>query len=376
MKWIQRCWLKSREHIDIPSIVVVCDGAEGGTVQTPLHPDTALCELELSSKLDPEERLLVANTSMSGSKNELMEVFDKLIGHVLKTVQQQGQRSSSSMELVLSPRRKLALDRAKSQPATVFFVQSPFPYIIHVVLLAMIAMIFVDVLPISGTVCLFAVLMILVVVVGNHLRGQQVWVPETLDSLRHHSHRGNRNGALFLVDSDDPSELEHSSLEGGHQSGPLPEKESDLGPMTREDELDSLNQFYEALYHSIDYNLLLIFLGLFVVIANLSSTGIPRSIWSRIVGSSPFQTFASVVGISAFVLFSSQFLGNVAVIQLAKPNVEDLGDDTKRLAWAVISFVATVGGNLTITGSAGKHSAAIQYSNPCSYDAYVYTVCS
>ncbi len=73
----------------------------------------------------------------------------------------------------------------------------------------------------------------------------------------------------------------------------------------------------------------------------------------KIVGRVPFSTFGSVVGISLFVLVSSQLLGNVAVIQLAKPNIEDLGDDAKRYAWAVLSFVATIGGNLTITGSAG-----------------------
>jgi len=61
-----------------------------------------------------------------------------------------------------------------------------------------------------------------------------------------------------------------------------------------------------------------------------------------------------VVGISLFVLISSQLLGNVAVVQLAIPNVEPLNPATKRFAWAIISFVATVGGNLTITGSAGK----------------------
>lgn len=71
------------------------------------------------------------------------------------------------------------------------------------------------------------------------------------------------------------------------------------------------------------------------------------------MGDVPFRTVSSVVGISAFVLIASQFLGNVAVVQLAKPNVEGLDDDAKRLAWAVISFVSTVGGNLTITGSAG-----------------------
>lgn len=46
----------------------------------------------------------------------------------------------------------------------------------------------------------------------------------------------------------------------------------------------------------------------------------------------------------------------MAIVQLAKPNVETLGDQEKKYAWAVISFVATVGGNLTLTGSAGEMS--------------------
>lgn len=55
-----------------------------------------------------------------------------------------------------------------------------------------------------------------------------------------------------------------------------------------------------------------------------------------------------------FVLISSQLLGNVAVCQLARPNVEVLDAAEKKYAWAVISFVATIGGNLTITGSAAN----------------------
>lgn len=72
------------------------------------------------------------------------------------------------------------------------------------------------------------------------------------------------------------------------------------------------------------------------------------------MGRVPFRNFGSVVGISLFVLISSQLLGNVAVIQLAKPNIEGLDDNAKRYAWAVLSYVATIGGNLTITGSAAN----------------------
>ena len=85
-----------------------------------------------------------------------------------------------------------------------------------------------------------------------------------------------------------------------------------------------------------------------------------------IAGDKPFKSFSSIVGISAFVLITSQFLGNVPVIQLAKPNVVYLDDESKRLAWAIISFVATVGGNLTITGSAGEMMMLLSRCNPYS----------
>ena len=48
-----------------------------------------------------------------------------------------------------------------------------------------------------------------------------------------------------------------------------------------------------------------------------------------IVGKAPFDTIGSVVGVSLFVLITSQLLGNVAVVQLAKPNVEVLSDGAK-----------------------------------------------
>jgi hypothetical protein len=38
------------------------------------------------------------------------------------------------------------------------------------------------------------------------------------------------------------------------------------------------------LFNSIDYSILMIFLGTFVVIANIESTGIPKRLWDNIVG--------------------------------------------------------------------------------------------
>jgi Na+/H+ antiporter NhaD/arsenite permease-like protein len=39
---------------------------------------------------------------------------------------------------------------------------------------------------------------------------------------------------------------------------------------------------------------------------------------------------------------------------MAKPNVHGLSADEKRYAWTIISFMATIGGNLTIMGSAAN----------------------
>ena len=56
-------------------------------------------------------------------------------------------------------------------------------------------------------------------------------------------------------------------------------------------------EFFEEMFESIDMNLLLIFLGLFVVVANLEATGIPKMVWDLIVGDNPFTSAGSVIGI-------------------------------------------------------------------------------
>ena len=96
---------------------------------------------------------------------------------------------------------------------------------------------------------------------------------------------------------------------------------------------------------------------------------------NQIVGKRPFKTLSSVLGISIFVLIASQLIGNVAVIQLAKPNVEYLPDEDKRFAWARISFVATVGGNLIITGSAGMLLLIMPIVNVCAEVMTLLTFC-
>ena len=132
--------------------------------------------------------------------------------------------------------------------------------------------------------------------------------------------------------------------------------------LTHDQRVENLSFFFEELFASIDMNILLIFIGLFVVIENLNTTGMPKQMWSAIVGDQAFRTVGSVLGISMFVLVASQFVGNVPIIQLALPNCQELNDTDKRYAWAILPFVATVGGNLTLTGSAANVIVAEQVS--------------
>ena len=211
----------------------------------------------------------------------------------------------------MSPRRRARMERESRKEKVLNFISSPIPYVAIIIMIAMIVMIFVDIMSITSLVCVTAMLMITVLVFSNHWRGISIW-------------------------------------------GLLATSEFAAVPLTAQDRLDDLNEFFEELFSSIDYSILLIFLGTFVVIANIESTGIPKRLWDKIVGEVPFSTVGSVFGISLFVMISSQLLGNVAIVQLSRPNVDVLEDDSRAYAWAVISFVSTIAGNLTITGSAAN----------------------
>eukprot|EP01038_Epipyxis_sp_PR26KG_P005437 gene5437-7530_t len=244
-------------------------------------------------------------------------------------------QSMASPRSPMSPRRKQARDRAKLINNAIHIVTSPFPYMVLILLGLMIIMIFVDIMPISALICVTAMVMIVSVVVGNHWRGKLVW-----KEIPTHDNNKSHNNNIIGNEGDNTSNPNNNLIYSDAEHYEMHQ--------------ENLNDFFEELFNAVDYSLLLIFLGLFIVVENITMTGIPKMIWTQLVGKRPFQTILSVVNISVFVIFTSQLLGNVAVIQLAKPNIVALDDNSKRIAWSIISFVATIGGNLTITGSAAN----------------------
>lgn len=286
--WIERCWMRERMLTNSKDRQVTTERTSAESTGTSLVPlDTKPLTLSTVKRKDASRR----PSLLSPYKKEKID-------------------QDVSFDRISDKREKQGI-----VSKVVRVIITPFPYAMLLLMAVMIALIFVDVMSISGLICLTAVVMVVILVLGNHWQGQPIW--------------GIAN-------------------DGANGDYSTPHK------MTTDEKIANTNSFFEELFESIDYNLLIIFLGLFVVVENIDSTGLPRNTWNKIVGKAPFDNITSVVGISLFVLATSQFLGNVAVIQLAKPNVEILDEGERRYAWAVISFVATVGGNLTITGSAAN----------------------
>lgn len=344
MLWIQRCWMKKRSSLNINknSNALITSTIPLSSLSSSFHHHQQNSEHnseQITTTNHHNEKKLLIDTEISTNNFD-----DQNTSHSNDHHHNNHNHRIRVQSGLLSPFRPDSLKTlsspisTKSTPVSqqvMKFIITPFPYAMLILMAFMIALIFVDIISIFGLICLTAVIMVVILVLGNHWQGLPIWGTTTSNELE----------SLSLLSS---------STSPTNQQNNQQNSTTTTHFLTAEEKSKNTNEFFEDLFNSLDYNLLFIFLGLFVVVENIDSTGIPNKIWNSIVGKNPFNTFLSVTLISLFVLISSQFLGNVPVIQLAKPNVETLDDNEKRYAWAVLSFVATVGGNLTITGSAAN----------------------
>lgn len=101
----------------------------------------------------------------------------------------------------------------------------------------------------------------------------------------------------------------------------------------------------EKVYNSIDWRLLVLFIGLFIVVAGVERSGLAKaaldSIGSRTVGHPIF-----LVSVSALL---SNLVSNVPAVLLLKPVMATMPDPEK--AWLLLAMSSTLAGNLTILGS-------------------------
>ena len=101
----------------------------------------------------------------------------------------------------------------------------------------------------------------------------------------------------------------------------------------------------EKVYRLIDWGLLTLFIGLFVVIAGIERVGLDRVFfeWLQPIG------IDSVAGLSAVAAALSNLTSNVPAVMLFSRVVPHLPDP--RTSWLTLAMSSTLAGNLTILGS-------------------------
>jgi Na+/H+ antiporter NhaD/arsenite permease-like protein len=101
----------------------------------------------------------------------------------------------------------------------------------------------------------------------------------------------------------------------------------------------------EKVYHEIDWPLLVMFVGLFIVVAGLESAVLTPDVTAA-VGQ---LHLASAPVLSVVVAGLSNLVSNVPAVLVLKPFISDLPEPSR--AWLVVAMASTLAGNLTLVGS-------------------------
>jgi Na+/H+ antiporter NhaD/arsenite permease-like protein len=101
----------------------------------------------------------------------------------------------------------------------------------------------------------------------------------------------------------------------------------------------------ERVYREIDWPLLVMFVGLFIVVAGVEKTVLTPEVIAA-VGRLHLETVAILAMVTAVL---SNLVSNVPAVLVLKPFVATLPDPQR--AWLVIAMASTLAGNLTLVGS-------------------------
>jgi len=101
----------------------------------------------------------------------------------------------------------------------------------------------------------------------------------------------------------------------------------------------------EKVYHEIDFSLLALFIGLFIVIAGIEKTSLPLKAFSFVSG----YGLDRPAVLSAVTAIFSNLVSNVPAVLIFKPLVPHLSNP--KSAWLILAMASTLAGNLTVLGS-------------------------
>jgi Na+/H+ antiporter NhaD/arsenite permease-like protein len=131
--WIQRCWLYSKGRVNHNGNFPV-SASEPEHLAEEMNHDGTRNPLQSAAALCIPASALSPKASLSQSA---------------KTPTTAG-AGAGAMSPIMSPRRRRAKDREAMMEQVTYYVSSPFPYMILILLAIMIIMIFVNVMPIAG----------------------------------------------------------------------------------------------------------------------------------------------------------------------------------------------------------------------------------
>lgn len=101
----------------------------------------------------------------------------------------------------------------------------------------------------------------------------------------------------------------------------------------------------DKVFRQIDWDLLVLFIGLFVVIAGVERVGLARQLFERLAPIG-LETMGGLTIVSAVV---SNVISNVPAVMLIARLVPQLPDPGH--AWLTLAMASTLAGNLTLLGS-------------------------
>ena len=119
----------------------------------------------------------------------------------------------------------------------------------------------------------------------------------------------------------------------------------------------------EKVYREIDWSLLVLFIGLFIVVAGVEQTSLPGDLLRAT------QRFhlEQVAVLSAFAALLSNIVSNVPAVLVFKPLLAHMSDPVR--SWLTLAMSTTLAGNLTVLGSVAnlivvqraRHEAPISF---------------
>ena len=123
----------------------------------------------------------------------------------------------------------------------------------------------------------------------------------------------------------------------------------------------------EKIYREIDWSLLVLFIGLFIVVAGVEKTSLPEDLF-RLTQRFHLERIAVL---STFAALLSNIVSNVPAVLVFKPFIAHMRDPVR--AWLTLAMSTTLAGNLTILGSVAnlivvqraRHEAPISFWEYC-----------